>query len=71
MGVHVPLPSVQADADHRTVTLGELRELVRLADAQCLPDGLVVRGKAIPFKMNDLGKEGGSCMNSLALDWEP
>jgi hypothetical protein len=71
MGVRVPLPVVHAEADHRTVTLGELREFVRLADAQQLPDGLVVRGKAIPFKMNDLGKEGGSCMNSLALDYNP
>lgn len=71
MGVQLPLPRVQAETDHRTVTLGELREFVRLADAQGLPDGLVVRGKAIPFKMDDLGKEGGSCMNSLALDYNP
>lgn len=71
MGVQVPLPFVQAEADHKTVTLGELRALVRLADAQSLPDGLIVRGKAIPFKMSDLGKEGGGCMNSIALDWEP
>ncbi len=71
MAVEVPLPQVQASAEHRTVTLGELRELVRLADRLAIDDDVVVRGKAIPFKMSDLGNQRGSCMNSIALDWKP
>lgn len=71
MAVQVPLPHVEAAAPHRTVTLGELRELVALADRMNVADDVIVRGKAIPFKLSDLGKQGGSCMMSLALDWTP
>lgn len=71
MAVEMPLPHVQASAPHHTVTLGELRELVRLADQMGVADDVVVRGKAIPFKMSDLGNLRGSCMNSLALDYRP
>jgi len=71
VAVQVPLPHVNAAAPHRTVTLGELRELVAIADRMGIADEVVVRGKAIPFKLSDLGKDGGSCMMSLALDWAP
>lgn len=63
----VSLPSIRATEDHRTVTLGELRELVE-ASAH-LPEYVVVRGNAVPFKMSDLGHPGGACLMSLALAW--
>lgn len=71
MGVDVPLPEAIASSVHRTVTLGELRELVRMADEMGLADKLVVRGHMIPFKLSDLGHKRGSCITSLALDWKP
>lgn len=71
MGVEVPLPKATASSAHRTVTLGELRELVRIADAMNLADDLVVRGNAIPFKLSDLGNKRGGCLMSVALDWRP
>lgn len=71
MAVDVPLPKVSAESAHKTVTLGELRELVRTADAMNLGDEVVVRGHAIPFKISDLGNRLGSCMTSIALDRKP
>lgn len=71
MGVEVPLPKIKASAGHRTVTLGELRELVRTADAMNVMDDVVVRGHMIPFKVSDLGNQLGGCITSLALDWTP
>lgn len=62
----VNLPSVAAGATHRTVTLGELRDLV--AAATGLPDDLIVRGKAIPFYVPDLGHQLGGRLTNLALD---
>lgn len=59
-------PSVTATSAHRTVTLGELRELVTAAGS--LPDDMIVRGKAIPFHMPDLFNTTGSRMQTLALD---
>lgn len=64
----IALPSVHAASDHRTLTLAELRELVDAATALGLPDNTIVRGKAIPFKMSDLGNPIGSSMNSLGFD---
>lgn len=60
------LPAVTATAEHRTVTLGELRELVTAAVG--LPDDTIVRGKAIPFHLPDLLNTTGSRMQTLALD---
>lgn len=59
-------PSLDADSAHRTVTLGELRELVDAA--ALLPPETIVRGCAIPFKVSDLGNRKGACLMSLALD---
>jgi hypothetical protein len=71
VAVQMPLPLVEAASPHRTVTLGELRELVRAADQLGLGDELVVRGHAIPFKLSDLGNKRGACLTTLALDHTP
>lgn len=69
VGVNMPsLPSVTADSDHRTVTLGELRELVRAADAVGTSDEVIIRGTMIPFHMPDLGHRLGGRLMSIALD---
>ena len=67
----VAMPSVSAQDPDQFLTLGELRDLVEAADAQLLPDEIVVRGNAIPFRMVDLGNPGGSVMKSLALSVRP
>jgi hypothetical protein len=66
--VPVELPSTVASSSHRTVTLAELRDLVAVADTLMLPGDLVVRGKAVPFKVSDLGNPRGGCLTSIALD---
>ena len=58
--------SVTAEAAHRTVTLGQLREFIVAAAG--LPDDLIVRGKAIPFHVPDLGNPLGCRLMALALD---
>lgn len=68
-GIRRGLPSVVAVESHGMVTLGQLRMLVHAADG--MSDDLVVRGKAIPFKMSDLGNPLGGSMQSLALDEPP
>jgi hypothetical protein len=62
----VALPQVRAASEHRTVTLGELRDLVDIAEQ--LPDDLIVRGMMIPFKVSDLGHPIGGCIMALGLD---
>lgn len=59
-------PRITAESDHKTITLGELRELVEAA--ALLPPDTIVRGNAIPFKMKDLGNTKGGCLQSIALD---
>lgn len=60
------LPAITASTEHRTLTLGDLRELVRAADGQ--PDELIVRGQTIPFHLPDLTSRIGGRMQRLALD---
>lgn len=58
MGTLDNLPRVSAaDEPSRTVTLGDLRELVEMA--ALFPDEYIVRGTAIPLKMSDLGNPKG------------
>lgn len=68
MGVKIPLPHVEADSSHRTVTLGELRELVRQADQLALADEVILRGHMIPFHLPDLGNKLGGRLMTIALD---
>lgn len=61
------LPYADAsETPSRTLTLGDLRRLVEFATL--LPDGMIVRGNAIPFKLSDLGNPRGACMMTLAID---
>lgn len=61
------LPRIFAEnKETRTVTLGELRELVEAA--ALLPADYVVRGNSVPFKMSDLGNTKGGSIMSLAID---
>lgn len=66
MGMFDNLPRVVVDPASRTVTLGDLRELVEMA--ALFPDEYIVRGTAIPLKVSDLGNPKGGCMMSLAID---
>lgn len=59
------LPGVFAEG--KALTLGELRILVN-EYAALLPDDVIVRGNAVPFKMSDLGNAKGATMRSLSLD---
>lgn len=61
------LPRIAAEnAKTRTLTLGELRELVE--SAALLPAETILRGNVVPFKMSDLGNSKGGCLMTLALD---
>lgn len=61
------LPSVDASKTAaRTVTLGDLRDLVEAA--ALLPAEYIVRGNMIPFKMSDLGNRKGGCIMTIAID---
>lgn len=61
------LPRITAEnAQTRTLTLGELRELVEAA--ALLPPETIVRGNVVPFKMSDFGNTKGGCLMTLALD---
>lgn len=51
----------------RTLTLGDLRELVEAA--ALLPDETVVRVTSIPFHMPDLGNPKGGRAMTIALDY--
>lgn len=57
-----------ATAAGKALTLGELRNLVELANLYCMPDDVIVRGNAVPFKFSDLGNVKGATMRSLAFD---
>lgn len=59
-------PRITASAEHKTVTLAELRELVDAA--ALLPPETIVRGNMIFGKLSDLGNPKGSCIRELALD---
>jgi len=67
----VRLPEVVAADPEQFLTLGELRDLVEAADALTLPDDVIVRGEAIPFRMADLGHVGGSVLRRVGLDRRP
>lgn len=61
------LPRISAAKEpSRTLTLGDLRELIE--SAALLPDTHIVRGTCIPFKMSDLGNAKGGCMMTIAID---
>lgn len=67
MAVEMPMPYADASkTPSRTVTLGDLRQLVELA--ALLPDEYIVRGNAIPFKFSDLGNPKGGCLMTIAID---
>lgn len=60
------LPSVTATAEHHTVTLAELRELVTAAAG--LPGDTIVRGQTVLFHMPDLFNRTGHRLQTIALD---
>lgn len=61
------LPYADASQTPRkTLTLGDLRRLIDMA--ALLPDEMIVRGNAVPFKLSDLGNRRGACMMTLAID---
>lgn len=60
------MPHITAESADRTLTLGELRELV---DAAALyPPSTIIRGQMIPFHFPDLGNTKGGRIMKLALD---
>ena len=61
------LPFADASASPRkTITLGDLRELVVLSTL--LPDDCIVRANAIPFHLPDLGNRKGGRVMTIAID---
>lgn len=61
------LPYADASkAPERTITLGDLRQLLDMA--ALLPDECIVRANAIPFKMSDLGNRKGGRVMTIAID---
>lgn len=61
------LPYADASASPRkTITLGDLRELVVLSTL--LPDECIVRANAIPFHLPDLGNRKGGRVMTIAID---
>ena len=61
------LPFAAASASPRkTITLGDLRELVVLSTL--LPDDCIVRANAIPFHLPDLGNRKGGRVMTIAID---
>ena len=61
------LPFADASASPRkTITLGDLRELVFLSTL--LPDDCIVRANAIPFHLPDLGNRKGGRVMTIAID---
>lgn len=61
------LPFADASSSPRkTITLGDLRELVVLSTL--LPDDCIVRANAIPFHLPDLGNRKGGRVMTIAID---
>jgi len=61
------LPFADASSTpRRTVTLGDLRELVVLSTL--LPDDCIVRANAIPFHLPNLGNRKGGRVMTIAID---
>lgn len=61
------LPFADASSSSRkTITLGDLRELVVLSTL--LPDDCIVRANAIPFHLPDLGNRKGGRVMTIAID---
>ena len=61
------LPFADASSSPRkTITLGDLRELVALSTL--LPDDCIVRANAIPFHLPDLGNRKGGRVMTIAID---
>ena len=61
------LPFADATPSPRkTITLGDLRELVVLSTL--LPDDCIVRANAIPFHLPDLGNRKGGRVMTIAID---
>ena len=61
------LPFADASTSPRkTITLGDLRELVVLSTL--LPDDCIVRANAIPFHLPDLGNRKGGRVMTIAID---
>lgn len=61
------LPYADASSSpKRTITLGDLRELVVLSTL--LPDDCIVRANAIPFHLPDLGNRKGGRVMTIAID---
>lgn len=61
------MPYADASSTPRkTITLGDLRELVTLATL--LPDECIVRANAIPFHLPDLGNRKGGRVMTIAID---
>lgn len=60
------MPHITAESADRTLTLGEMRELVEAA--ALYPPSTIVRGQMIPFFLPDLGNTKGGRIMKLALD---
>ena len=61
------LPYADASSSpKRTITLGDLRELVVLS--ALLPDECIVRANAIPLHLPDLGNRKGGRVMTIAID---
>jgi hypothetical protein len=66
----VALPSVMAQGPDQMLTLGELRDLVEAADAQLLPDDVVVRGQ-VAMRTADIMNPAGMILMRVGLDRRP
>jgi hypothetical protein len=66
MTMPLSLPQITADGPRRTLTLADLRKLV--AATEHLPEGVIVRGTAIPFHLPDLGNPLGGRLMAISLD---
>ena len=62
---HLPFADASA-SPRKTITLGDLRELVVLSTL--LPDDCIVRANAIPFHLPDLGNRKGGRVMTIAID---
>ena len=61
------LPYADASSSpKRTITLGDLRELVVLSTL--LPDECIIRANTIPFHLPDLGNRKGGRVMTIAID---
>ena len=55
-----------SSSPRKTITLGDLRELVVLSTL--LPDECIVRANAVPFHLPDLGNRKGGRVKTIAID---